>query len=64
MTGTNWEGTGVEPDVPVPAEQAYDVAYRRALEHVLATDTPDGIRAEARAALAQLGDGGRSAGGR
>jgi C-terminal processing protease CtpA/Prc len=64
VTGTNWEGTGVEPDVPVPAEQAYDVAYRRALEHVLATDTPDGIRAEARAALAQLGDGGRSAGGR
>jgi len=22
VTGTNWEGTGVEPDVPVPAEQA------------------------------------------
>ncbi|ROT31281.1 S41 family peptidase [Micromonospora sp. HM5-17] len=55
VTGTNWEGTGVEPDVPVPADQAYDVAYRRALEHVLATTTAPGIRAEARAALDRLG---------
>ena len=42
ITGTNWEGTGVEPDIAVPAEQALDVAHRDALEGLLqkATD-PD-----------------------
>jgi C-terminal processing protease CtpA/Prc len=34
VTGTNWEGTGVTPDVPVPAEQALPTAYRMALEQV------------------------------
>ena len=38
VTGTNWQGTGVVPDVPVPQEQAYDVAYATALRHVLARD--------------------------
>jgi C-terminal processing protease CtpA/Prc len=28
VTGTNWEAVGVEPDVAVPAEQAFDHAYR------------------------------------
>jgi C-terminal processing protease CtpA/Prc len=32
VTGTNWQGTGVVPDVPADAERAYDVAYARALE--------------------------------
>ncbi|MFF8288836.1 S41 family peptidase [Streptomyces sp. NPDC016309] len=31
VTGTNWEGTGVTPDVPVPAEQALDTAHKAAL---------------------------------
>jgi tetratricopeptide (TPR) repeat protein len=30
VTGTNWEGTGVAPDVDVPAEDALDVALERA----------------------------------
>ena len=30
--------SGVVPDVAVPAEQAYDVAYGLALRHVLAVD--------------------------
>lgn len=30
ITKTNWEGTGVEPDVKVPAEQALDAAKREA----------------------------------
>lgn len=32
ITGTNWEGTGVEPDVQVPADSARDKAYLIALE--------------------------------
>jgi hypothetical protein len=55
VTGTNWQGTGVIPDTPVPADQAYDVAYARALRHVLDTgDPPPFIADEARAALATL----------
>jgi C-terminal processing protease CtpA/Prc len=52
ITGTNWQGTGVVPDVPVPADQAYDVAYRTALEHVLSTTVPPPVADEAREALA------------
>jgi len=26
VTGTNWEGVGVQPDVPCPADKALDVA--------------------------------------
>jgi len=32
ITGSGWEGTGVSPDVVVESEQAFDVAYRMALE--------------------------------
>lgn len=31
FTGSNWDGTGVEPDIEVPAEDAYSNAYRLAL---------------------------------
>ena len=52
VTGTNWQGTGVVPDVAVPEAQAYDVAYARALRHVLALDdVPPPIADEARDAL-------------
>jgi hypothetical protein len=55
VTGTNWQGTGVVPDTPVPADQAYDVAYNKALRHVLETgDVPPPIADEAHAALATL----------
>jgi hypothetical protein len=53
VTGTNWQGTGVVPDVAVPEAQAYDTAYAMALRHVLATDDlRPPIAAEAREALA------------
>ena len=52
VTGTNWQGTGVVPHVAVPAGQACDVAYARALRHVLTLTVPPPIAAEARAALA------------
>ena len=55
VTGTNWQGTGVVPDVPADAEQAYDVAYARALEEVLTMDdVPPPIADDAREALAGL----------
>lgn len=53
-TGTNWEGTGVLPDVPVAAEKAYDVAYSLALRHVLSLDAPPPIREAATATLGTL----------
>lgn len=34
VTGANWEGTGVVPDVAVPADEALDAALRRALDAV------------------------------
>ena len=59
VTGTNWQGTGVVPDVAVAAEQAYDVAYARALEQVLAMDdVPPPVADEAREALAGLNGAG------
>jgi Peptidase family S41/N-terminal domain of Peptidase_S41 in eukaryotic IRBP len=55
ITGTNWQGTGVVPDVAVPEAQAYDTAYAAALGHVLAMeDVPPPIADEARDALAAL----------
>jgi len=55
VTGTNWQGTGVVPDVACPEAQACDVAYARALEKVLAMeDVPPPIAHEAREALAGM----------
>jgi len=54
VTGTNWQGTGVVPDTAAPADGAYDVAFRKALQHVLSITVPPPIADEARAALAGL----------
>jgi hypothetical protein len=34
ITKGNWEGTGVEPDVKVAADQALDVALKLAAEEI------------------------------
>lgn len=52
VTGTNWEGIGVEPDIKVPAEEAFDLAYHTALQHALTTATSSDLLVEIRAALA------------
>ncbi|HDL03697.1 MAG TPA: hypothetical protein ENH25_06160 [candidate division Zixibacteria bacterium] len=35
ITGTNWEGTGVHPEIETTFEKAVDVAYLKALENLL-----------------------------
>jgi hypothetical protein len=55
ITGTNWQGTGVIPDVAVPEAEAFDVAYGKALRHVLTLeDVPPPVEHQARDALAGL----------
>ena len=55
VTGTNWQGSGVIPDTQVPADQAYGVAYTRALRLVLQLgDVPPPIADEARDTLTTL----------
>ena len=44
VTGTNWEGTGVRPDVPVPAEDALRTAHLRALERLIRAEQDPGRR--------------------
>jgi hypothetical protein len=39
ITKTNWEGTGVTPDIQAPAAQAFDRAYTMALEKLAAKAT-------------------------
>ena len=55
ITGTNWQGTGVIPDTPAAADEADQVAYAKALRHIVElTDVPPPIADEAREALATL----------
>jgi len=50
VTGTNWEGVGVKPDVEADAGKALLVARRTALERLAASARPDDPRREAWAA--------------
>jgi C-terminal processing protease CtpA/Prc len=54
VSGTNWEGVGVQPHIVVPATAAFDTAYRLALKHVVELGE-EGVRGpvaeQARAAL-------------
>ena len=55
VTGTNWQGTGVIPDTPVPMDEAYNVAYGKALRHITELgDVPPPIADEARERLTAL----------
>jgi hypothetical protein len=37
ITGGNWEAVGVAPDIPAPADDAFDVAYRAIVDEASAT---------------------------
>jgi hypothetical protein len=60
VTGTNWEGCGVTPDISVAQEQAFKVAYTLALKSIIASlgESPSGpfkiLAEEAQAALKSL----------
>ncbi len=53
ITGTNWEGTGVAPDLETPADAAFGAAYRAALE-TLAESAEGERRAELETLLRDL----------
>ena len=55
VTKSDWEGTGVEPDVKVPAERALATAHLMALEKFV-MNMPDAprLKAEAEAAISRL----------
>lgn len=53
VTKTDWEGTGVEPDVKVPAERALATARQLALEKLVESCKDDGRRTELSDALAE-----------
>lgn len=46
ITKTNWEGTGVKPDVDVPKEQALKTAYLMALRKVQDKIADEGLKRE------------------
>jgi C-terminal processing protease CtpA/Prc len=56
VTGGNWEGIGVQPDVGVPAEEALEVALHAALDAIAADEAvPPPSRAEADRHLERAG---------
>ena len=44
ISGTNWEGTGVEPDIKTTNDKALDVAYSEALKKLLDNETNERIK--------------------
>jgi C-terminal processing protease CtpA/Prc len=55
VTGSDWEGVGVAPDIVVPAADALDTARRALLEAFVADSAAsESVREEARTALAVL----------
>ncbi len=54
ITNTNWEGTGVSPHIKVPAAEALDVAYMKALELLMENNADENLQAFYEWPLAEL----------
>jgi len=57
VTGTNWEGVGVEPDLQVPADDALRIAYAEALETVRSASDDDRRKRQLSAIIEAAADG-------
>jgi C-terminal processing protease CtpA/Prc len=53
ISKTNWEGTGVEPDIKIPKEQALKTAYLMALNKSLANIKDEQIQSGVKGLIAQ-----------
>lgn len=58
ITGSNWEGVGVQPDIKIPAKGALNLAYKLALEQVNATVDNAYQQAEIKEQLSTFADKG------
>ena len=54
ITNTNWEGTGVSPHIAVPAADALDVAYLKALESLIENIKDESLHAFYQWPIAEL----------
>jgi hypothetical protein len=54
ITKTNWEGVGIKPDIPVPAEQALNTAHLIALKKLLVTTTDERTKKRLKGAIETL----------
>ena len=54
VSKTNWEGTGVKPDVEVPADQALKTAHLAALREILEKADDQGLSSEIEDAIENL----------
>ena len=54
VTKTNWEGTGIEPDVRTPEQDALKIAHRMALQHLIEHTTDQQRLTSLRQALTTL----------
>lgn len=57
ITGSNWEGTGVQPDVSTDAGAALDTAHAAALRTILATTRDSARRAALERLIRHIGGG-------
>ena len=54
VTGTNWEGTGVRPDIEAPATRALKAAHLAALRRLLETSTSDGKKEQLKSIIEEV----------
>lgn len=54
ITKTNWEGTGVEPDIKVPANQALKTAYLMAVNKSFAAETNENYKRQLKEVIDRL----------